>query len=98
MSEWSGLFTGKHILQSWALGVVAVFVFTALSLVAPSVFGGFTVPLRILAAPIGIGAPDNIFVLAFVGGSLFYGAVCFIVLALIVRRENLKRMRVDTAS
>ena len=72
--------------------------FTALSIVLPFVFGVFTAPLWILPALVGMGAHDNIFVLGFIGGSLFYGAVCFGVLALIVRRRNLKRMRVDAAS
>src|SRR5260221_8183694 len=84
VSNGSGLFSVKRILQCWAVGVVAVFVFGALGLVAPSATAALTFPLWMFPALVGMGAP-NISVLMFLGGSLFYGAVCFVVLALIVR-------------
>ncbi len=87
-SDWSPLFSVKHILQCWAIGVVAVFVFGALGLVAPSATLVFTFPILILFALVGMSAP-NVSVLVFLLGSMFYGAVCFVVLALIVRGKHL---------
>ena len=89
-SDWSGLFSVKRILQCWAVGVVAVFVFGALAILAPSV--GLvivvTFPLWILPALLGMSTHD-ISVLMFLGGSVLYGAVCFAVLTLIVRAKKL---------
>jgi hypothetical protein len=95
VSEWPGLFTLKHVAQCSGVGVVAVLTFWALSSVVPSVFGVFTVPLWILPAVVGMGAHDNMFLLMFLGGSVFYGTVSFIVLALVIRRKNLKRLKND---
>src|ERR1700676_4283487 len=89
VSDWTGLFSVKHVLQCWALGFIAVIV--ALSTVVPTLLfsgvrvlrllGVFTVPVWILPSLIGLGVHNNILTLflMFLGGSLFYGAVCFIV-------------------
>jgi hypothetical protein len=93
VSEWPGLFTLKHVGQCWGIGVAAVLAFGALSSGLPSVFGIFTLPFWILPAVVGMSAHDNVFFLMFVGGSVFYGAVSFIVLALVIRRKSLKLRR-----
>jgi len=84
------LLTGKHILQCWAVGIVVNVLLVPLSIIVPSISRLLTLPLWIF------GGHGDIFVLMFLGGSLFYGAVCFGVLALIIRRKNLKQ--VDAAS
>jgi hypothetical protein len=85
------LFSLKRILQSWAIGVVAVFVSGALLMAAPSVglVEVFTFPLWLLPTLVGVGASANLSVWMFLVDSLFYGAVFFVVLALIIHGKTL---------
>ena len=89
--ERPALFTLKHLVRSWAIGVVTVLGIVALSSVVPSVFWIFIFPLWILPAIAGLGDGDHVYPLMLLGGSLFYGGVSFLILGLVHRRRYLKR-------
>jgi hypothetical protein len=76
VSEWSGLFSVKRLLQCWTIGVVAVFVSGALMIAAPSVGLAkvFTFPLWLLPTLVGIA---NSSVLMFLVASVFLWSPLF---------------------
>jgi hypothetical protein len=105
VSESPKLFTLKHLLQCWAAGagVAAMLTFAVFS--SPTLlglFGVFMLPLWTLPTFVNrnfsieriwsqLEFPRNLLLMV-LGGSLFYGVVCFTVLGLVMFCKKLKRV------